>query len=276
MDASTNKQAILDGLHQGTVVPYLGPLGLAGVRDEQNGEQIPADSDSLILALNAGKPMAPKLMYEFPRAAMNLELKKGRNFVNQALTAIYKDRKWSQSKLHTWLAGLSLPYIIDTNRDQQLQDAYAQRPHTLVLGVARVLGTSYRFKLYESSATGYRELEPGDVNPELPVLFKPLGTPNPEPNYIASDADFVDYITELMGGFAIPGFVKNRRRGKRYLILGQRFVRDTERMILSELIHDADATPGWVFIEEPTPKEVRFCERLGLTIVREPASALLS
>jgi SIR2-like domain len=207
---------------------------------------------------------------------MNLELKKGRNFVNQALTSIYQGRNWSRSQLHTWLASLSLPYIIDTNRDQQLQDAYAERPHTLVLGVARIMGTSYRFRLFEYSAAGYREVDGSEVNPELPVLFKPLGTPNPEPNYIASDADFVDYITELMGGFAIPAFVKHRRRGKRYLILGQRFVRDTERMILSELIHDADEAPGWVFIEEPTPKEARFCERLGLQIVRESPTTLLS
>lgn len=276
MNTNNSKEFILEGLRQGNVVPYLGPLGLAGVRDEQSGEQIPADSDSLIRALNDGKPMAPKLMYEFPRAAMNLELKKGRNFVNQALTSIYQGRNWSRSQLHSWLASLSLPYIIDTNRDQQLQDAYAERPHTLVLGVARIMGTSYRFRLFEYSAAGYREVDGSEVNPELPVLFKPLGTPNPEPNYIASDADFVDYITELMGGFAIPAFVKHRRRGKRYLILGQRFVRDTERMILSELIHDADEAPGWVFIEEPTPKEARFCERLGLQIVRESPTTLLS
>ena len=46
----------------GDIVPYLGPGALAGVRDPANGEAIPADSDSLILALNNGKPMSARLI----------------------------------------------------------------------------------------------------------------------------------------------------------------------------------------------------------------------
>jgi len=64
-------------LQEGTLVPYLGPGVLAGVTESGSGEAIPADSDSLILAMNGGKPMAPRLMFEFARAAMDMELKKG-------------------------------------------------------------------------------------------------------------------------------------------------------------------------------------------------------
>ena len=39
-------------------------------------------------------------------------------------------------------------------------------------------------------------------------------------------------MTELMGGFAIPRFLKVQRRGKRYLLLGLRLNRDTERIVL--------------------------------------------
>ena len=74
---------ILDGIQSGQVIPYLGPGALQGATNKATGEAIPADSDSLIYAMNDGKPMAPKLMYEFPRAAMDMELKKGRNFVNK-------------------------------------------------------------------------------------------------------------------------------------------------------------------------------------------------
>ena len=72
---------ILSGLQEQRVIPYLGPAVLGDVRHKVTGEPIPADSNSLILAMNNGQPMAPKLMYEFPRAAMNLELKKGRGFI---------------------------------------------------------------------------------------------------------------------------------------------------------------------------------------------------
>ena len=58
---------LLAGLKDGSIVPYLGPGVLADVTDVASGAAIPADSDSLILAMNGGRPMPAKLMYEFPR-----------------------------------------------------------------------------------------------------------------------------------------------------------------------------------------------------------------
>ena len=78
---------IISGLHSGKIVPYIGPGVLADVTDE-TGESIPADSDSLIYAMNEGKPMANRLMYEFPRAAMHLELKRGRTFLTKFLSSL--------------------------------------------------------------------------------------------------------------------------------------------------------------------------------------------
>jgi hypothetical protein len=94
-----------------------------------------------------------------------------------------------------------------------------------------------------------------------------MGTPLPEPNYIASDADYVDYITELMGGFAIPSFLKDYRQNKQYLFLGMHMKRDTERMVLSDISYGADQPRGWALIPEPTAKEARFCERQNITVI---------
>ena len=96
---------IIDGMKKGQVVPYLGPGVLQGSTNKLTGEPIPADSDSLIYAMNDGKPMAPKLMYEFPRAAMNLELKRGRSFVNKFLTKLYAENEWTRSPLHDLRSG---------------------------------------------------------------------------------------------------------------------------------------------------------------------------
>jgi hypothetical protein len=38
-----------------------------------------------------------------------------------------------------------------------------------------------------------------------------------------------------------------------------RFTRDTERMVMSDIIYAADEPAGWAFIPEPTDKERRFC-----------------
>lgn len=276
MDNSSMIRDILAALRAGEVVPYLGPDALRGVVDRQSGKAIPADSDSLILAMTGGQPMAPRLMYEFPRAAMHLENKKGRSFVERFLTQTYGGDNWTPSPLHQWLADQHLPYVIDCNRDTQLQRCYADRAHTLVVGAARLAATPYRFDLYQWDAGRYRPLTLEEVDAGLPVLFKPLGTPLPRPGYVASDADFVDYITELMGGFAVPAWLKLQRRNKRYLFLGMRFNRDTERMVMSDLIHDAASPAGWALLAEPSDKERKVCERKDLHLIEADWSALLA
>ena len=259
------KEKLLAGLKDGSIVPYLGPGVLADVKNAATGAAIPADSNSLILAMNDGKPMAPKLMYEFPRAAMNVELKRGRSTVTKFLTRVYGETQWSRAALHDWLKAISPAYVIDINRDTQLQDSYASQPHNLIVGIARIGGTDFRYKIYHWDGASYTLVPTIDTT--QPILFKPMGTPRPEAVYIASDADYVDFITELMGGFSIPPEVKALRKGKQYLLMGMRLNRDTERMVMADMIYSAAEPAGWVFIKEPTDKERRYCKKIGLEII---------
>ena len=259
-------EKLLAGLRDGSIVPYLGPGVLADVRNAVTGEAIPASSDSLIIAMNGGKPMAPKLMYEFPRAAMNIELKRGRTAVTKFLNKTYGETQWTRGALHDWLKAIAPGYVIDINRDTQLQDSYAGIPHNLIVGIARIGGTNFRYKIYFWDGQVYQPRTAIDTT--IPVLFKPMGTPKPEGIYIASDADYVDFITELMGGFSIPPEVKELRKGKRYLLIGMRLNRDTERMVMADMIYSSATEPaGWVFIKEPTAKEKRYCKKIGLEII---------
>ncbi|MGB1091837.1 MAG: SIR2 family protein [Oceanobacter sp.] len=222
--------------------------------------------------------MAPRLMYEFPRAAMNLENKKGRKFIERFLNETYLETKWSVSPVHQWLADMNLPYIIDINRDTQLQDLYKDRNHTLIVGVARITGTAYRFRIYQFSSAdqSYNEIAQEAVDISLPILFKPMGSPVPEANYIASDADYVDYITELMGGFAIPGFLKEYRVGKQYLFAGVRMQRDTERMVLSDIIYASKDDPAaYALLPGANDKELRYCKKKNITVIDRNVSELL-
>jgi len=259
------REKLLAGLKDGSIVPYLGPGVLADVKNAATGAPIPADSDSLIIAMNDGKPMAPKLMYEFARAAMNVELKRGRTTVTKFLTRTYGDTAWTRGAVHDWLKAIAPHYVIDINRDTQLQDSYADLPHTLIAGIARLGGTDFRYKLYFWDGVAYQKTEV--INPALPILYKPMGTPKPEANFIASDADYVDFITELMGGFSIPPVVKELRKGKQYLLMGMRLNRDTERMVMSDVIYSAAEPAGWVLIQNPTDKERRFCKKQKLELI---------
>ena len=271
-------QDLIEGVRNGTIVPYLGPGVLADVVNRGNGDPMPADSNSLILAMNNGKPMAPRLMYEFPRAAMDVELKRGRSALHRFLDATYNHYDWTRASLHDWLAGIKPLYVVDINRDMQLQQSYADTPHTLIRGIARVGGTDYRFRIHSHDGERYseKEIDQTEVDPSLPVLFKPMGSPLPDTTYIASDADFVDYITELMGGFAIPDFLKSYRIDKRYLFIGLRMTRDTERMVVSDFIYAAGTPAGWALLPDPTDKERRFCKKQRLEIIEADVDALLA
>jgi hypothetical protein len=261
------RATLLAGLQDGSIVPYVGCGVLADVKNVQNGSPIPADSDSLIIAMNGGKPMSPKLMYEFPRAAMNVELKRGRAAVTKFLNQTYGQTEWTRARFHDWLATIKPAYVVDINRDTQLQDSYAATPHLLIVGIARISGTDFRFRIFQYDGCAYREVTQEEADASLPVLFKPMGTPRPEPTYIASDADYVDYITELMGGFSIPSFIKQKRGGKQYLLMGLRLSRDTERMVMSDIIYSAAQPAGWVMLPDANDKERRFCKKLGLEVI---------
>lgn len=267
------RDKLIDGLKNGSIVPYLGPGVLADVTNATTGAPIPADSNSLILAMNDGRPMSPKLMYEFPRAAMNVELKRGRSTVTRFLTRTYGDTLWTRGAVHDWIRAIHPPYVIDINRDTQLQDSYARLKHNLIVGIARIGGTDFRYKLYYWDTVAYHKSDV--IDPDLAILFKPMGTSKPAPDYVASDADYVDYITELMGGFSIPPVVKALRKGKQYLLMGLRLNRDTERMVMSDIIYDAAQPAGWAMIQEPTDKERRYCKKLRLELIESDVFELI-
>jgi hypothetical protein len=276
--SETKLSDLATGIMDNRIVPYLGAGVLAPVAHAETGENIPADSDSLILAMNNGRPMSPRLMYEFPRAAMDVELKKGRGALTRFLDSTYGQASWSRAPLHEWLASIKPQYLIDINRDTQLQESYADTPHTLIRGISRIAGTDYRFRIHHYDGEKYsdKEIDQSEVDSSLPILFKPMGSPLPDATYIASDADYVDYITELMGGFAIPDFVKSYRKGKQYLFLGLRMTRDTERMVLSDFIYAAESPAGWALIPEPNDKERRFCRKMNIEIIEADVEDFLA
>lgn len=68
---------IIDGIRCGDVVPYLGPGVLSDVRQATDGLPLLGEGESLILAMNGGRPMSTRLMTEFSRAAMSVEFRRG-------------------------------------------------------------------------------------------------------------------------------------------------------------------------------------------------------
>jgi len=230
------KSELEAGIKNGSLIPFLG-MGVFKETKTEDGEQIPFDSDSMILSLNGGRAMSPRLMYEYSRAAMSLEQRKGRPFIEQMTNHIFTHKPYPIPEVYTWLKTLMPHYVVDLNLDDSLLKLYADVDHFLITGVSRIMAGYDRFLvyMYTASSKEYHRVEKELLSPMLPILFKPLGCVTPEKSFIISDADFVDWLTEAMGGYALPPFLKTFKNDKSYLFLGIDFDRDTYRMVANEV-----------------------------------------
>ncbi|WP_072679568.1 SIR2 family protein [Arcobacter sp. LA11] len=256
---------ILEKLKEGSLVPFLG-MGVFKETVAKDGSILPFDSDSMILALNNGRAMSPRLMYEYSRAAMSLEQRKGRDFIVQMTNHIFSSKEYELPSAYTWLSTIKPKYVIDTNMDDSLQKIYSDVEHFLITGVSRITADYDRFVIYkyEPATSNYTKIEKEALSLDLPILFKPMGTTKPEMNFIVSDADFVDWLTEAMGGFALPPILKEFRSDKEYLFMGVDFSKDTFRMVANEITIGLKGGITLLDKEELTKKENKFIKTHNL------------
>jgi len=232
---------ISDELKNGDTVLYLG-MGIFEDAQFEDGSSIPFDSDSMILTLNDGRPMSARLMYEYSRAAMDIEQSIGRKALEQKLDSIFS-KKIKNCAANELVKKIKPKYIIDTNYDTTIQGIYEDVPHSVILGKARIGAEHDRFEIYEYDVATkkYEKISKEFLRLDFPIIFKPMGSVLPVATFIISDADFVDWITEAMGGFAMPKSLKEYREGKKYLMLGFAFDKDTQRMVANELTFGLDS-----------------------------------
>lgn len=256
---------IIKKIKMGELVPFLG-MGIFANTKTTDGSILPYDSDSMILALNNGRAMSDRLMYEYSRAAMSLEQRKGREFIIQMTNHIYSSKEYELPAVYKWLKELKPKYIIDTNIDDSLQKIYSDVEHFLITGVSRITADWDRYLVYsfDVKEQKYTRIEKEKLTLDLPILFKPMGSTKPEMNFIISDADFVDWLTEAMGGYAMPNLLKEYKKDKEYLFLGVDFSRDTFRMVANELTIDLKGGITLLNKEELTKKEDKFIKTHNL------------
>ena len=263
---NTLVQEIKKELRNQTTVPYFG-LGIFYDTQTKDGEQMPFDSDSMILKLNDGRPMSQRLMFEYSRAAMHLEERRGVNYITQLVNQLYT-KDFDPTPLQKAIIDMAPRYIIDTNRDTKIQELLAYEPHCLILGKSRIMADKNRYETYEYDVENkkYFLVEDEVLDNAKKILFKPMGSPLPAPTFVISDADYVDWLTEAMGGFALPPILKTYRKAKKYLFLGTSFDRDTDRMVANELTFDLEG--GYVITDkELGKKEQKFVEKHNLQVI---------
>jgi hypothetical protein len=173
------------------------------------------------------------------------------------------------SALHRWLAALRAPLIVDTWYDDTLRSALAAALPADGWAEVQGLSQSEHFGRWTGWYDAAGAALDGPV--EAPsVLYKPWGGHAPAGNYLVSDSDFVEVLTEIDIQPPIPALVQQRRAALGFVFLGCRFNDQLPRAFARQVMKRSAGPHYAVLAEEPTRMEARFLAEQGITRIAIP------
>jgi hypothetical protein len=250
-----NLSEIASGLERGTLAPYLGP----GMLSLCSGATPPADPPALAAVLPG------KIRNRLTAAAQFIENFKHRQTLVKAMNEAYATQA-APSPLHRWLAALNTPLIVDTWYDDTMRSALAPRSDW-----AEVQGLSQ--SEHFGTWTGWYDAAGAslpDAAAPRTVLYKPWGGHAPAGNYLVSDSDFVEVLTEIDIQTPIPALVQQRRAALGFVFLGCRFNDQLPRAFARQVMKRSAGPHFAVLPDEPTRMEARFLAEQGITRIELP------
>jgi hypothetical protein len=252
-------------LDAGTIIPYLGPDMLSLCSDLK----VPATPLALAEIMTAKVSVPHKIRKRLTQAAQFIENFKHRKSVVHLMNEAFAATP-APSALHLALAASGAGLWVDTWYDDTFAAALRQtRPAG---GWAQVQGLSQ--SEHFGQWTGAYD-PAGAPLPELPLqggplLYKPLGSHGPDGNYLVSDSDFVEVLTEIDIQTPIPAAVQAWRSGRNFLFLGCRFDDQLTRCFARQIMKRSSDRHWAVLPEEPTRMEARFLQEQGITRINLP------
>src|SRR5208282_4532182 len=112
-----------------------------------------------------------------------------------------------------------------------------------------------------AEAVGGSAAAPEEAATWTTLLYQPLGSVSPAANFLVSDSDFVEVLTEIDIQTPVPELVQNRRIGRNFLFLGCRFATQLERIFAHQIMKRSSARHWAVLPDQPTRNEARFLEQ---------------
>jgi hypothetical protein len=257
---------VIAGLSAGTLAPYLGP----GMLSLCEGTVPPAEPLALAAVLTAKVSVPGKIKHRLTAAAQFIENFKHRKSLVKGMDEAYAAAP-APSALHQWLAALPAPVIVDAWYDDTLRQALAARTDW-----AEVQGLSQ--SEHFGTWTGWYDAA-GAASPDAPagaatIYYKPWGGHAPASNYLVSDSDYVEVLTEIDIQTPIPVEVQQRRASLGFVFLGCRFNDQLPRAFARQIMKRSQGPHYAVLAEEPTRMEARFFEEQGITRIALPLAAV--
>jgi hypothetical protein len=148
--------------------------------------------------------------------------------------------------------------IVDTWYDGATRAALSERTGWgEVQGITRAgIGEDRWYRFYDA---GGREADRTPAKDWATLLYKPHGSITPAKNFLISDADYVEVLTEIDIQTPIPDEVKERRTGRSFLFIGCRFHDQLLRTYARQITkRSADVHYAIVEPDSLTRNELRF------------------
>jgi hypothetical protein len=251
-------------LRAGTMVPYLGPA-----LTELSKPAIPINPEALAAFFGTKVALPRRAKGNAWTAAQHIESTKHRSTVTALMGEAFA-APVEPTVLHHHLASLDLPMIVDTWYDGAMRAALAQRQGWgEIQGITRAgIGEDRWYRFYDAAGT---EADRSVAESWKTLLYKPHGSVVPAKNFLISDADYVEVLTEIDIQTPIPDAVKDRRTERSFVFIGCRFndqlLRTYARQIIkrSSAVHYAIVEP-----DKLSKNEARFIIDQGLTPIALP------
>jgi hypothetical protein len=275
MDTRT-LNVIHTGLVNGRVIPYMGP-GALGLSHEPPA--VPATAQTLVGKLTARASVPHKIRNNLGAAAQFVENFKHRKTVSAVMKDAFSPRM-APTPLHRHLAALpAVPLWVHAWYDDLPQQALAEsgRAWGMVQGVSQAEHFG-EWVHYFDAAGGHRtDLNTATVESPWPtLLYEPLGSVSPAANFLVSDSDYVEVLTEIDIQTPIPKAVQKLRSGRSFLFMGCRFSSQLERIFAQQIIKRSSERHWAVLPEEPTRNEQRFLQQYHIERIATPLESWMT
>ncbi|MHB1677743.1 MAG: SIR2 family NAD-dependent protein deacylase [Sulfuriferula sp.] len=256
---------LIDGLTSGRVIPYFGP----GVLDLiPGGTPVPSAPEALAAILTSKVTVPHKIRNRLTAAAQFIENFKHRKTLTTYMGEAFAPRV-TPSPLHAYVASLSnLPLWVDAWYDDATQNALASRSDW---GQVQGLSQSEHFGTwtgyYDAAGKPATEADAAGWNT---LLYKPIGSARPAGNFLVSDTDYVEVLTEIDIQTPIPPKVQELRTGRHFLFLGCRFNDQLQRTFARQIMKRSSDHHWAVLPGELTRNELRFLEEQNIQHIDMP------
>ena len=259
----TTLESILEQLGEGKVVPYLG----SGVLRLDKNCPIPSTPEALVAKLVAKSSVPHKLLKSLTGAAQFIENFKHRKTLVTGMNEAFRVSA-TPNALHEFLADIRPPMIVHAWYDDLARKAFAGKEDW---GSVQGASQSEHFGEWTRWYDPMGALADAVVGETwTTLLYEPVGSIAPASNFLVSDTDYVEFLTEIDIQTPVPDKVKDLRKGRHFLYLGCRFNTQLDR-ILAHQISKRSSDKHWAVLPDPpTRNELRFLEEHGIERIELP------